>query len=90
MQAPGAPTAISMHSPAATPAAAPISSPPWEAITITPRAAAMRPREIRSPRMVNWAREMRTVPARIIRLMTCREERLPSSRLPVQGEKATR
>ena len=50
----------------------------------------MRPREIRSPRMVNWAREMRTVPARIIRLMTCREERLPSSRLPVQGEKATR
>ncbi len=53
------------------------------------RAAAMRPREI-GPQNGELAREMWTVPARIIRLMTCREERLPSSRLPVQGEKANR
>jgi hypothetical protein len=49
----------------------------------------MRPREI-GPQNGELAREMWTVPARIIRLMTCREERLPSSRLPVQGEKANR
>ena len=79
-----------MLSPAATPAAAPEPSPPWEAKTITARAARTRPAEIRSPTRVSWAREMRTVLPRMKRLASCRVESSPSSRLSSQGEKAVR
>ena len=84
------PAARSTHRPAATPAAAPTPSPPWEASTITARAASTRPVETASPRRVMRHREMRTVPPRMSRLVSCRAVSSPSSLGEVQGVKASR
>ena len=78
-----------MPSPAATPAQAPAPMPPLQAMTITARAAASRPREM-SPSRVILDRVTSSVPPRISRLTVCRRVRPSSSPFSVQGEKAMR